>query len=123
VPDEQISVADSGDFSGARFMESFESKHSDHDFTGRLSDAVGITAPPLRLDSQAKYGGVPISACPKPSWWHQENIAQCCAQAQRPAQPVCLWAGVQSATLATTCRSPQSNAYVCPDLSPPASDG
>ena len=57
MPEERISVADSADFSGARFMESFESKHSDHDFTGRLSDAVGITAPPLRLDSQAKYGG------------------------------------------------------------------
>lgn len=56
VPQERISVADSADFSSARFMESFESKHSDHDFTGRLSDAVGITAPPLRLDSQAKYG-------------------------------------------------------------------
>lgn len=56
VPDERIHVADSDDFSGARFMESFESKHSDHDFTGRLSDAVGITAAPLRLDSQAKYG-------------------------------------------------------------------
>lgn len=59
VPEERISVSDSAAFSGARFMESFESKHSDHDFTGRLSDAVGISAPPLRLDSQAKYGGIP----------------------------------------------------------------
>lgn len=49
-------MADSADFSGERFMESFESKHSDHDFTKRLSDAVGIEASPLRLDSQAKYG-------------------------------------------------------------------
>ena len=56
VPEQRISVADSADFGNARFMESFESRHSDHDFTKQLSDAVGIKAAPLRLDSQAKYG-------------------------------------------------------------------
>ncbi len=50
-------MKDSANFAGARFMESFESRHSDHSFTKRLGDAVGIQAPPLRLDSQAKYGG------------------------------------------------------------------
>ena len=49
-------MTDSADFANARFMESFESRHSDHSFTKRLSDAVGIVVPPLRLDSQAKYG-------------------------------------------------------------------
>ncbi len=39
-----------------RFMESFESKHSDHDFTAKLAAKLGVTQRPLRLDSQAKYG-------------------------------------------------------------------
>ena len=37
-------------------MESFESKHSDHDFTANLAARLGVTQSPLRLDSQAKYG-------------------------------------------------------------------
>lgn len=49
-------MKDDADFSNSRFMESYESRHSDHSFTARLGAAVGITAPPLRLDSQAKYG-------------------------------------------------------------------
>ena len=39
-------------------MESFESKHSDQGFAGQLAKALGVTAPPLRLDSQAKYGNL-----------------------------------------------------------------
>jgi hypothetical protein len=37
-------------------MESYESRHSDFEFTGRLAAALGVTRPPLRIDSQAKYG-------------------------------------------------------------------
>ena len=37
-------------------MESYESKHSDHSFTGKLAAKLGVTQRPLRLDSQAKYG-------------------------------------------------------------------
>ena len=37
-------------------MESFESRHSNQGFTAQLAKELGVTAPPLRLDSQAKYG-------------------------------------------------------------------
>jgi 3'(2'), 5'-bisphosphate nucleotidase len=39
-----------------RFCESFESGHSDHEGQARLARALGITAPSIRMDSQAKYG-------------------------------------------------------------------
>lgn len=58
MPQHCISVAKSGDVSQARFMESFESKHSDHSFTAKLGASVGVSRPPLRLDSQAKYGAL-----------------------------------------------------------------
>ena len=56
VPQQKVTVCDDADFGGCRFMESFEARHSNHSFTARLASAVGVTAPPLRLDSQAKYG-------------------------------------------------------------------
>ena len=40
----------------ARFMESFESRHSDFGLTGRIAKLLGVTKPPLRMDSQVKYG-------------------------------------------------------------------
>lgn len=39
-----------------RFCESFESGHSDHQGQARLARLLGITAPSIRMDSQAKYG-------------------------------------------------------------------
>lgn len=39
-----------------RFCESFESGHSDHEGQAGLARALGITAAPIRMDSQAKYG-------------------------------------------------------------------
>ena len=42
-------------------MESYESKHSDQSFTSKLAKDLGVTAAPLRLDSQAKYGRSPCS--------------------------------------------------------------
>lgn len=41
--------------SEARYAESLEASHSSHGEAARISDLLGITAPPLRLDSQAKY--------------------------------------------------------------------
>ncbi|CAL5228744.1 g11929 [Coccomyxa viridis] len=57
-PGEQLQLGDSQDFSQVRFMESYESKHSDHDFTAMLAAKLGVTQSPLRLDSQAKYGAL-----------------------------------------------------------------
>ncbi len=39
-----------------KFCESFESGHSDHEAQAQLARALGITAPSIRMDSQAKYG-------------------------------------------------------------------
>ncbi len=41
-----------------RFCESVESGHSDQGTSGRVASALQITAPPLRMDSQAKYVAV-----------------------------------------------------------------
>jgi 3'(2'), 5'-bisphosphate nucleotidase len=40
----------------ARFCESVESGHSAHGDAAAIAERLGITSPPLRLDSQAKYG-------------------------------------------------------------------
>ena len=73
-PPRRLALEHSADFGAARFMESYESKHSDHSFTGRLAAAVGVTRPPLRIDSQAKYGAAqPRSpAWPPPSCSRRE---------------------------------------------------
>jgi 3'(2'), 5'-bisphosphate nucleotidase len=44
--------------SGARFCESVEAEHSDQDESAKIAARLGITAPPLRMDSQCKYGAV-----------------------------------------------------------------
>ncbi|CAE6411429.1 unnamed protein product [Rhizoctonia solani] len=36
-------------------LESVEAAHSSHSFSSRVSSVLGITAPPVRMDSQAKY--------------------------------------------------------------------
>lgn len=57
TPVQRINVDDvQAPFTGARFMESFESKHSNRGFTAAVADIVGVTKPPLRMDSQVKYG-------------------------------------------------------------------
>ncbi|KAJ7201362.1 nucleotidase HAL2 [Mycena pura] len=38
------------------FLESVEAAHSSHSTTDTISSILGITRPPLRMDSQAKYG-------------------------------------------------------------------
>ncbi len=44
--------------SEARFCESVESGHSSHSASARIAESLGITQPPVRLDSQAKYAVV-----------------------------------------------------------------
>ncbi len=42
----------------ARFCESVESAHADHDVHGQICKMAGFKAPPFRMDSQAKYAAV-----------------------------------------------------------------
>ena len=50
-----IHTSDTPDPSDGRFTESFVSSHSSHDLSAEVGERLGITAPPLRIDSQAKY--------------------------------------------------------------------
>jgi 3'(2'), 5'-bisphosphate nucleotidase len=43
---------------GLRFVESVEARHGNQDLQEEIAQAVGITEPPLRMDSQAKYASV-----------------------------------------------------------------
>jgi 3'(2'), 5'-bisphosphate nucleotidase len=53
-----ICVSDRDDPAAVRFCESVESGHSAHDDAAAIADRLKITAPPLRMDSQAKYAVV-----------------------------------------------------------------
>ncbi len=53
-----IHVSEVRSVAGARFCESVESEHSDQSESAKIAAALGITAPPLRMDSQCKYGAV-----------------------------------------------------------------
>ncbi len=53
-----IHVSDISDASQARFCESVESGHSDQDQSARIAQLLGITAEPVRIDSQCKYAVV-----------------------------------------------------------------
>jgi 3'(2'), 5'-bisphosphate nucleotidase len=54
-PAVRLAVAPCTRASEARYAESLEASHSAQDDAARMSELLGITAPPLRLDSQAKY--------------------------------------------------------------------
>ena len=58
--DEQRAITTDGISEGcrAKFCESVESAHASHDEHAEISKALGITAPPFRIDSQAKYAAV-----------------------------------------------------------------
>lgn len=49
-------AADVPDLADAVFMESYESRHSDHGVSRAIAEALGFRQAPLRMDSQAKYG-------------------------------------------------------------------
>ncbi len=53
-----VSVSDVTDPAEGRFCESVESGHSDQDDSARIAGLLGITAKPVRMDSQAKYAAV-----------------------------------------------------------------
>lgn len=53
-----IAVDGLSDARNAKFCESVESAHAAHDVHARITSAIGITAPPFRMDSQAKYAAV-----------------------------------------------------------------
>ena len=56
----RISVAGHGDGDGAalRFCEPVEAEHSAQGEAARVAGALGVSAPPLRMDSQCKYAMV-----------------------------------------------------------------
>lgn len=53
-----IRVSEITDTTKARFCESVESGHSDQGGAAKIAELLGITAEPVRMDSQAKYAGV-----------------------------------------------------------------
>lgn len=55
---QRIHVAETADPRLARFCESVESGHSSHSESEQIANRLGITAEPVRLDSQAKYAVV-----------------------------------------------------------------
>jgi 3'-phosphoadenosine 5'-phosphosulfate (PAPS) 3'-phosphatase len=57
-PPLRIRVSDRDDPAAVRFCESVESGHSAHGDAASVADRLGITAAPLRMDSQAKYAVV-----------------------------------------------------------------
>ena len=54
----RIHVRDIRDVSQARFCESVESGHTSQGQSEQMAELLGITTPPLRMDSQAKYATV-----------------------------------------------------------------
>jgi 3'(2'), 5'-bisphosphate nucleotidase len=61
-------------------LESRDAAHSSHDLSGKLSQRLGLTAPPVRMDSQAKYcalargeGGI-LLRMPIPGSGYKEKI-------------------------------------------------
>lgn len=54
----EVRVSGVDDPAWARFCESYESAHSLQDLTANIARVLGVTAPPVRIDSQAKYGAM-----------------------------------------------------------------
>ncbi|MBN2031921.1 MAG: 3'(2'),5'-bisphosphate nucleotidase [Deltaproteobacteria bacterium] len=52
----KISVSSLSDPADALFCESFEPSHSSHDQVAHILELLGAKRPPLRMDSQGKYG-------------------------------------------------------------------
>lgn len=49
-------VSDVADPVWSVFCESVETGHSSHELSARIASILGVSAPPIRMDSQAKYG-------------------------------------------------------------------
>lgn len=74
----RIHVAGDPDVSRARYAESVEAAHSAQDEAAAIAALLGITAPPVRMDSQAKYAVVARGEASVylriPRGGYQENI-------------------------------------------------
>ncbi|KAL0543588.1 hypothetical protein IC582_018688 [Cucumis melo] len=54
----KVSVSATENPEEASFFESYEAAHSLHDLTSAIAQNLGVKAPPVRIDSQAKYGAL-----------------------------------------------------------------
>ncbi|KAJ1722400.1 3'(2'),5'-bisphosphate nucleotidase [Coemansia erecta] len=54
----RIHASSLSDTTQATFCESVESGHTRHDDSGRIGELLGITRPPVRIDSQCKYAAL-----------------------------------------------------------------
>lgn len=54
----KVHVSDIENPEEASFFESFEAAHSLHDLSSAIAKKLGVKAPPIRIDSQAKYGAL-----------------------------------------------------------------
>jgi len=57
-------------------LESREAAHSSHNLSGNISQRLRLTAPPVRMDSQAKYCGI-LLRLPIPGKAYREKIWVC----------------------------------------------
>jgi 3'(2'), 5'-bisphosphate nucleotidase len=57
-PSRRLRVSTQTDIAQARLLESVERGHTDHLFSSRVMGQAGISAAPIRMDSQAKYVAV-----------------------------------------------------------------
>jgi 3'(2'), 5'-bisphosphate nucleotidase len=57
-PERAVKVSSTSSTDQARFCESVESAHSAHDDSQRIAELLNMSADPVRMDSQAKYGVV-----------------------------------------------------------------
>jgi len=55
-PEVMIRVSEIAEATKGSFCESFESTSTSHHNAARIAEFLGITKPPLRIDSQCKYG-------------------------------------------------------------------
>ena len=53
-----LTACGAGVITRMRFCESLEPAHADHATHRRIAEILGIDRPPLRMDSQAKYGAI-----------------------------------------------------------------
>ncbi|XP_041003203.1 SAL1 phosphatase-like isoform X2 [Juglans microcarpa x Juglans regia] len=54
----KVNVSTTDNSEEASFFESFEAAHSSHDLSSFIAKKLGVKAPPVRIDSQAKYGAL-----------------------------------------------------------------
>ncbi|XP_057770089.1 SAL1 phosphatase isoform X2 [Salvia miltiorrhiza] len=57
-PPTKVHVSSNENPEEASFFESYEAAHSSHDLSGLIATKLGVKAPPVRIDSQAKYGAL-----------------------------------------------------------------